>query len=169
MNVCISPCFLKKRTLLWSLARALSLLQPRPRHQAPGPRGWALRSWSTAPKTIALLKVPSAALFLLLALASIPFHRLRLHTNPPSLQSSRRTVSTQICSVSCIYHHPIIAIESMENRCMHGFVHLLVCCMECIHGILLINHFLINRWACSLYSLTCHSFLTEGYKGEIIA
>ena len=56
--VCMSPCFLKKRSLLWSLARALSLLRPRPRRQGPGPRAWALRSWSTAPRTIAQLKVP---------------------------------------------------------------------------------------------------------------
>lgn len=58
-----ASCFLKKRTL-WSLERALSLLQHPPQRLAPEPQGSTLRLWSTAPKTLALLmlKVPSGAL-----------------------------------------------------------------------------------------------------------
>lgn len=52
----------KKKTL-WSLERALSLLLLPPQRLGPEPPGSALRSWSTAPKMLALLtlKVPSAA------------------------------------------------------------------------------------------------------------
>lgn len=56
-------CFLKKRTL-WSLERALSLLQRPPWRLAPEPQRSTLRLWSTAPKKLALLtlQVPSGSL-----------------------------------------------------------------------------------------------------------
>lgn len=54
----------KKRTLLWSLERALSFPQLPRQRLAPEPHGSTLRLWSTAPKTLArlTLKVPFGAL-----------------------------------------------------------------------------------------------------------
>lgn len=60
----LNSIFSAKKRTLWSLERALSLLQLPPRPLAPEPQGSTLRLWSTAPKTLALLtlKVPSGAL-----------------------------------------------------------------------------------------------------------
>lgn len=121
-------CFLKKRTL-WSLERALNLLQLPPQHLAPEPQGSTLRLWSTAPKTLVLLtlKVPSAALgpsppsVLLL----VSPHFLSFFFNYTSVMFVGLQCDAGLCQNYMLYFHWV------ETMCVHACVCLL-CVFVCM-------------------------------------
>lgn len=84
----------KKRTLLWSLERALNFLQLPRQRLAPEPHGSTLRLWSTAPKTLArlTLKVPFGALS-----PTPPSVSLRLHAVLPFHYCSKWKLCVCVC------------------------------------------------------------------------
>ena len=99
---------------------------------------------------------PSAALSLLPALASIPFHRLCLHTILLRLKG----VSVHMLCALCSSAHNDCSRK--HGEWLYAWLCAFVCCMECIHCVLLINHFLITRATCFTVGTNMSFFLHQG-------